>query len=91
MNNINDKYIFWSSDPTILYKNDKYLEFYPTQTMTRVEQLNAITRACIYFIILAFFFDKSEFLINLGIIIIIFVFIFYIIFKNDKNGCKTKY
>ena len=53
-----DKHIFWISDPTILYKNNKFLEFVPTNKMDRVSQLNAITRFAIYFVILALIMDK---------------------------------
>ena len=86
MQTINNKYIFWTTDPTILYKNDKYLDFIPTSTMSRIEQLNAITRFCIYFIILAWTTEKSEIWIQIPIIIIIFAYVLFVIFEYDHAG-----
>ena len=54
----NNKYIFWIQDPQILYKDNKFLEFIPISQMNRIEQLNAITRFLIYFLILAVAFEK---------------------------------
>jgi hypothetical protein len=86
----NKGYIFWTSDPTILYKNDKYLDFIPMSKMTRVEQLNAITRFCIYFIILVIVLDKSDLWIHVPITIIIFVAILYYIFDYDTDGMRDE-
>lgn len=86
MSSINNRYIFWSNDPTVLYKDKNYLEFFPTSEMTRIEQLNAITRFCIYFIILIYLFGKSEGWMHVGVIVILLVYIFYIIFENDQKG-----
>jgi hypothetical protein len=53
MNNIKeDKYTFWTEDPTILYRDGKFLDFFPKARMTRIEQLNSIIRFCIYYMIL---------------------------------------
>lgn len=82
----NNKYIFWSDDPSILYKNNKYLEFVPTVDMTRVEQLNAITRFSIYFLILACITNKSEIWIQLPILIIIFTYVLFLIYDSDNSG-----
>jgi hypothetical protein len=86
METINNGYVFWTTDPTILYKNEKYLEFVPTSKMTRIEQLNAVTRFCIYFFILAYITGKPESWYQFPIISIIFVYILYAIFEFDKKG-----
>lgn len=86
MSNINNKNIFWSEDFSVLYTNNKFLEFLPTIEMSRVEQLNSITRFCIYFFLIACICEKSEIWLQLPIIIIICVYVLYIIFSNDKNG-----
>lgn len=81
------KYIFWLNDITILYKNKNYLHFVPTSSMTRIEQLNAITRFCIYLSILFLLFDNSsENYILLPIIGLIFVIFLYNIFNTDVDG-----
>lgn len=91
MSTINSKYIFWSDDPTVLYKNNNYLDFFPTTTMSKVEQLNAITRFCIYFFILTYISGKSDSWLQFPIITIVCTYILYIIFQNDKKGLTEEF
>lgn len=88
--NTNKRYIFWTSDPTILYKNQKYLEFVPMSKMSRIEQLNAITRFCIYFVIMSIILEKSELWIQIPVTIIIFIIILYYIFEYDTQGMSDE-
>jgi len=74
--NKSDNYVFWTSDPTVLYKNRNYLSFFPSSNMTRVEQFNAITRFCIYLLILLLITKRSMILVQITILIIVFVTIF---------------
>ena len=82
--------MFWIQDPSILYKNNKFIEFIPTPSMNRVSQLNALTRFCIYFIILALATGKSLIWIQIPIITIFFLAFLYYIFKFDKEGMKNE-
>lgn len=84
------KYKYWLSDPTILYSDDKYLEFIPTLNMSRIEQLNAITRFCIYFIILSLLTNQNEIWIHCAILIIFLCVILHYVFLNDKNEIIKK-
>lgn len=77
---------FWLEDPTILYKNNNYLKFFPTNNMSRIEQLNAITRLCLYYIVLLIILRKGNLYFGLPVFIIIFVIIIYIIYNNDYQG-----
>lgn len=43
---------FWLDDYSVLYKNKNYIRFFPTLRMTRVEQLNSITRFAIYMFVM---------------------------------------
>jgi hypothetical protein len=85
MSNKNANNIFWITDPTILYTNEKYINFIPTSNMTRVEQLNAITRFCIYLLLVAIIIGKSDIWMHAPIMIIIFITILYYIFESDKK------
>lgn len=87
--NITDtnKNVFWLNDITVLYKNKNYLHFVPTSSMTRIEQLNSITRFCLYLTVLFVLFDNSsDNIILLPIIGIIFIIILYNIFNIDVDG-----
>lgn len=78
--------IFWTHDISVLYKNNNYLNFFPTQKMTRIEQLNAVTRFSIYFLILALITDREQIWISVPIVIIIFIVVLYYIFETDNVG-----
>jgi hypothetical protein len=85
-----NKHIFWIQEPSILYSDSKFLEFIPTSEMNRVEQLNAITRFAIYFIILALLMQKSAIFVQIPIIIIFALVGIYFVFKMDKEGMVGK-
>ena len=86
---MSNKYLFWIDDPTVLYKSGKYTEIIPTNNMTRVEQLNAMTRFFIYLLMALLLFDKLDSWIYLPIIGIIFIVILYNIYQyNPKNKFK---
>jgi len=73
---------FWTSDIKILYNEGRYLKFIPTTEMTRAEQLNAITRFCVYFIILLLLTKQK---IYIPVIIIIMTIIIYRIYQIDPT------
>jgi hypothetical protein len=77
---------FWIENPYILFTNDNYLKFFPSTGMTRIQQLNAITRLCLYYILLLLLLGKNSTYIMLPILIILFIIVIYIIYKNDYHG-----
>lgn len=79
---------FWVNEPKILYS--EYLDFYPTKEMDRASQLNAVTRFCIYFALLALMLGLSDMWVKIPIIIIFFVAFLYLVFKFDKEGMKNE-
>jgi hypothetical protein len=86
----NIKYTFWTDKPTILYENDNYLRFVPDSSMTRVEQLNAITRFSIYLIILTLLFNKQEKWLYIPLVLIVLTVILYHIYDADPEGRKKE-
>jgi hypothetical protein len=85
-----ERYVFWLDDLKVLYKNENYIKFVPTNDMSRVEQLNAMTRFCIYLLILFLLFGKGDEWIYLPIIGVIFIIVLYNLFDNDEEGKKTE-
>lgn len=75
---------FWIEDPYIIYKN--YYIIIPTQNMSRIEQLNTVTRFLIYFIILCILFDSEQTIIIYLLVGIILIIIFYYIYVSDPKG-----
>jgi hypothetical protein len=82
---------FWMNDVRELYQNNNYIKFFPKYEMTRVEQINAITRFCIYFILLILAFDKNEDWLYLPITIIVLGVIIYNINQSDEYGRKKEF
>jgi hypothetical protein len=62
---------FWGTDPNILFKE---FEFFPVDTMTYEEKLNAVTRGVIVVSIASFAFTKSVRTLIISIITILAIF-----------------
>jgi hypothetical protein len=89
--------MFWLNDLSVLYRNEKYLEFVPTKGMSEIDILNSLTRLCIYSFLLmsALNYSYQHLSIPLiGIIFIIFIYILHVrdseTFKNSKVGDYDK-
>lgn len=78
--------IFWTQDPSILYKDNNYLEFIPSEEMSRIQQLNAATRFAVYYLIIVLILKKEEQWIHLGIVGILFIIILFYSFNSDIKG-----
>lgn len=78
--------LFWINNPYILV--EKYWVILPNNSMTREEQMNAITRFCIYFIILCVLFDSQKQFILYAFVVIILIVVFYVVYITDKEGIK---
>lgn len=81
--------IFWISKPSILIT-----EFYsviPTKNMTRIQQMNAITRFLMYFIILCLIFNAGNNIILILLLTIVMIICFYFIYKTDDKGISRDF
>lgn len=80
---------FWLNDLSVLYRNEKYLEFVPTKGMGEIEMLNALTRLCIYsFIVLAALKYSYQHL-SVPLVGIIFIIFIYILHVKDTETFKV--
>jgi hypothetical protein len=75
---------FWIKNPYILV--EEYWTILPNNKMSRDEQMNAITRFCIYFIILCLLFDSQNQFILYAFVVIILIVVFYLVYITDKEG-----
>ncbi len=85
-----ERYIFWLNDITTLYKNDQYIKFFPTSNMTRIEQFNALSRFCIYLLILFLLLDKTDEWLYIPIIGLILIIVLYNLFEIDEDGKRKE-
>lgn len=80
---------FWLQDPSILLKD--YDVFYPSSNMTRIEQLNSITRFLIYLSLILFFVGKLTKEWSQGIVITLsLIIIMYFAFDSDEMGKRKE-
>jgi hypothetical protein len=68
---------FWFENPNIIF-NSKYItEFYPIESMTTNQKLNAITRTVLIAIIIMFLFTKKLRVLLIGIITIVSIYLYH--------------
>jgi hypothetical protein len=79
---------FWSENPNVLLNPDYLLEFFPVESMTYEQKLNAITRSIIVLSIFGFIFTKNTRLIVIAIITITAVFFLYSFQKAKDQKMK---
>jgi hypothetical protein len=78
---------FWIKNPEILI--NKYYEILPTNGMTRVEQMNAVSRILIYILILVMIFDRKTEIIIFILVGLSLIIALYFIYMNDKQGINN--
>lgn len=78
---------FWINDPYILISD--YYQIIPTKTMSRIKQMNTMTRFLIYFLIICIIFNSGENFLIFGIIGIMLIVAFYFIYKTDLIGIEN--
>ena len=94
---------FWSNDVTVLFNKDKLSEFFPTNTMSIEEVLNALVRASLYLSICLFVYKRNVnvFFISIGTLVITYLIYKYSPTlkgnnkgynenKNSKHGSESK-
>lgn len=82
---------FWINDPSVLYQNNKYMKVLPTPNMSRVEQLNSLTRLCIYVSLFSVIFGFPDFWYHAPIVIIIFLVVIYYMFEHNKENNESEH
>lgn len=80
---------FWLDDIKVLYENNNYLDMYPKYNYTHEQQLNSISRACLYGIIICLMFNLDKYIMYSCMVIIIICILLNRIDKIDnKKGEK---
>lgn len=85
-----ERYVFWMNDITVLFANSNFIRFVPTSDMTRIEQLNALTRFFLYLLIILFMFDKTDEFMYVPIVGLILIIVLYNVFEMDENGKRQE-
>ena len=70
---------FWIKDPSILINKDYFTEFWPTETMTRNQKLNAISRLIIILTLVGFLLTQTFKILATGIVTLAIIVVLYFV------------
>lgn len=74
---------FWYQDPNIIFDSNFVTEFFPLDSMTFNQKLNALSRSIIFLTIIIFLFTRSFASIFASFITLLSI---YVLFSNQKEG-----
>jgi hypothetical protein len=81
---------FWSENPNVLLQSEYITEFYPIETMSYEQKLNAITRTILVLSIICFLFTQNIRIIFVLVITIAAIFILYFYHQKEKQKAASK-
>lgn len=81
---------FWSEDPNILLQQKYMFEFFPVDSMTYEQKLNAITRTVIVLSIVGLVVSKSFRLLIIIVITLLAIFILHYYHEKDRKKIENK-
>ena len=85
-NNSKPDIMFWGEDPNILVQS---FEFFPVDSMSYNQNLNAITRLVIIITLLGFFVTYNYRLIIIGAITLAAIYILFVVQKKHKESRES--
>lgn len=78
---------FWVENPNIIFNQQYFFEFFPTENMGYSQKLNAVSRMVIYLTFFIFIFSKS---VRLLIVSAITLFSIYFLYNHDQQERHKK-
>lgn len=77
---------FWADDPYILLSSSRFVEFFPTADMTRVEKINAMTRFAIYLGILLAVTYNNIIWLYIPVVAMLFFYFVHKYYPDNQHG-----
>ena len=81
---------FWFNDPNVLLQKEYIFEFFPVETMTYEQKLNAVSRFVILLTIISFAITKNVRIVIISIITLFSIFIMYFYQEKEKSKLQRK-
>jgi len=75
---------FWINNPNVLFDGNFILEFFPIETMTYEQKLNAVSRTVVLLSVFGFLISRNIRTILVGIITLFAVFLMYYYHKKES-------
>ena len=82
--------LFWSQDPNVLFQPAHILEFFPTETMTYNQKLNAITRTVIVLTLISFLFTRNTRLLGIAVFTLLAIYLLYFAHQRATPSLTVK-
>jgi hypothetical protein len=81
---------FWSNDPNILFQQQYLFEFFPVESMSYEQKLNAISRSVILMTVIFFVISRSIRLLIIGAITLGAIYLLYYYKIKEKTKMDSK-
>lgn len=81
---------FWSEDPNVLLHQKYMFEFFPVESMTYEQKLNAITRTVLVLSVVGFIISKSVRILVIILITLLAIFILHYYHEKDMKKLEKK-
>jgi hypothetical protein len=78
---------FWAENPNVLFQQEYILEFFPVDSMTFEQKLNAVSRTVIVLTVVSFIYTRSIRLLAISAISLFCIFLMFY-YYNTKDGKK---
>jgi len=80
------KILFWSDNPNELFAPKHVLEFFPTETMSFNQKLNALTRIILILTLLSYVFTQKTRILIVSMVCILCIFLLHFSTKQSNEG-----
>jgi len=81
---------FWTENPNVLFQQKYFFEFFPTESMSYSQKLNAVSRMVLFLTIISFIFTKSKQLLFISAITLFFIFVLFYYKEQEKLKLENK-
>jgi hypothetical protein len=81
---------FWSDDPNILFQHRYIFQFFPVESMTYEQKMNAVSRTVIILTIVGFLLYQSISTVIVGVITMGAIFLLYYYRRKEKEKANSK-
>lgn len=81
---------FWSENPNVLFQQKYLLEFFPVESMTYEQKLNAVTRAILLLTLVGFIFSRSVQMLLISAVTIGVIYLLYYYQNQEKEKAGKK-
>lgn len=78
---------FWSDNPNIFFQSQYIMEFFPIESMTYNQKLNAISRTVIFLTLISFLYTRSFRIVVIGAITLFAIYLLH--YYHNKEAQKT--